>query len=144
MDMDKVIQAFAVQVFTAAIDIAQQVDPDPLNATQVDEQHARTKRIAEDVGCWLVGLSQDDIDAAKNFGPDNSLPFNRWMPLSADYDATAVCAMVQRVIRAIPANLPKVEIVHGAGKYLLDMDDHKLGWLIERAANLLAINMGEA
>jgi hypothetical protein len=141
MEMDKVIQAFAVQVFTAAMDMAQQVDP--LEAGQVAEQQARAEKLAEDVGTWLAGLSQDDIDAAHHFGPDDGLPFDRWMPLSDAYDATAVCAMVQAVIRSLPANLPQVEIVRGAGKYLLDMSDHKLGWLIERAANLLTINMGE-
>jgi len=141
MEMDKVIQAFAVQVFTAAIDMAQQIDP--LNTTQVDEHRARAERLAEDVGNWLAGLSQDDIDAAHHFGPDDGLPFDRWMPLSDDYDATAVCAVVQAVIRSLPAELPEVEIVQGAGKYLLAMDDHKLGWLLERAANLLALNLGE-
>jgi len=141
MDMDKVIQAFAVQVFTAAIDMAQQVDP--LNGTQVDEQHARTMQITQDVGNWLAGLSQDDIDAAKQFGPDDSLPFDRWMPLSNDYDSTAVCAVVQRVIRMLPAGLPEVDVVQGAGKYLLDMNDHKMGWLVERAANILVLNLGD-
>ena len=146
MEMDKIIQAFAVQVFTVAIDMAQQIDP--LDSWQVDEQHSRTKKIAEDVGNWLAGLSQDDIDAAGHFGTHNNLPFDRWMPLSDDYEATAVCAVVQRVIRTavsrtLPADLPEVEIVQGAGKYLLGMNKHKLGWLIERAANLLTLNLGE-
>jgi len=141
MEMDKVIQAFAVQVFTTAIDMAQQIDP--MSVRQIDEQLARTKKIAEDLGNWLSGLSREDIAAVSRFGSDDGLPFECWMPLSDAYDATAVCAVVQRVIRAVPTELPKVEIVQGAGKYLLDMDDHKIGWLVERAANLLTINLGE-
>jgi len=65
------------------------------------------------------------------------------MPLSDAYDSTGVCAVVQRVIGALPASLPEVEIVQGAGQYLLAMDDHKLGWLVERTANLLALGLGE-
>ena len=33
------------------------------------------------------------------------------------------------------------ELIHGAGEYLKDADEHKQGWLAERAANLLVLGL---
>lgn len=145
MDMDKVTQAFAGLVFTSVVDVVQQVDS--LDKTQLDEHQARVKMITEDVGNWLKNLSPDAIAFVAN--PDNAyLPsFQDWMPLAEDYDSTAVCASVQRCIKMIPSafadRTPIVtfDVVNGAGEYLAVMDDHKLGWLAERAANIVLLNL---
>ena len=147
MDMDKVVQAFAVQIFTGVLDVVQQVSP--LKVDQVAAHEARTRVVIEDVGHWMAGLSPDAIGFLGH--PENEyLPFSDWMPLSdlEIYDETAVCAMVQRCIKSIPAEetmdgkpLVTFDVVHGAGEYLADMTDHKTGWLTERAANLLALSL---
>ena len=146
MDMDKVVQAFAVQIFTGVLDVVQQVSP--LKADQVAAHEALTRVVMEDVGYWMAGLSPEAIGFLGD--PENEyLPFSDWMPLSdlEVYDETAVCALVQRCIKGIPAKttdgrtLVTFDVVHGAGEYLADMTDHKLGWLTERAANLLTLSL---
>lgn len=141
MDMDKVVQAFATMVFTGVIDVMQQVDP--LDKTQLDAHQARVKTVISDVGNWLKNLSPNAIACldAREY-----LPFSAgWMPLSdlELYDTTAVCAAVQWCIKSVLADrtYDVVDVVHGAGEYLADITDHKMGWLAERAANLLALNL---
>ncbi|BDB13349.1 hypothetical protein [Acidithiobacillus ferrooxidans] len=146
MDMDQVTQAFAGLVFTSVIDVVQQVDP--LEGTQLDEHQARVKTVTEDVGNWLKNLSPDAVAFLDDEQPGHEyLPFQDWMPLSDDYDSTAVCAAVQQAIKTIPpcfadrTPIVTYDVVTGAGEYLTEMDDHKMGWLTERAANILLLNL---
>jgi len=145
MDMDLVTQAFAGLVFTSVVDVIQQVDP--LEGTQLDEHQARVKMITEYVGNWLKDLSPDAVAYVSELPENEFLPFQDWMPLAEDYDATAVCASVQRCIKMIPPSfadrtpIVTYDVVTGAGEYLSEMDDHKMGWLTERAANIVLLNL---
>ncbi|MBU2859748.1 hypothetical protein HF290_04785 [Acidithiobacillus ferrooxidans] len=146
MDLDKVVQSVAVLIFTVVTDVVQQVDP--LKSTQLDEHQARVKMITEDVGRWMRDLSPDAVAFLDDEQPGHEyLPFQDWMPLTEGYDATAVCAAVQQAIKTIPpcfadrTPIVTYDVVTGAGEYLVDMDDHKMGWLTERAANIVLLNL---
>ncbi|MHB1641965.1 MAG: hypothetical protein ACYCS8_04820 [Acidithiobacillus sp.] len=145
MDMDQVTQSVAVLIFTSVIDVVQQVDP--LDGKQLDEHQARVKTITEDVGKWLQNLSPDAVAYVSEQPENEFLPSQDWMPLTEDYDSTAVCAAVQQAIKTIPpcfadrTFIVTYDVVNGAGEYLTDMDDHKMGWLTERAANIVLLNL---
>jgi hypothetical protein len=139
MDMELVVQAFAAQMYTALLDIVQQVDP----LTGLPEHAERSKKVVQDVAEWLTDLTPEDLDGMVKYR--EYLPFDRW--LDADgYDSTAVCAAVQTRIfdglaMAQQNHLDGYQLIHQTGLYLQDMDTHKIGWLAERAANLLALGL---
>lgn len=142
MDRDLVVQAFAAQVYTAALHIAQQVDP----VDGLDAHEKRARQITQDVAEWLLSLSKDDLQQLADTG--EYLPFERWMRTEHGYDDTAVCDAVHtRLFAALTvareSGFDAYEFIHAVGEYLHDADDHKHGWLAERAANLLAAG-GEA
>ncbi|MHB8225049.1 hypothetical protein [Acidithiobacillus sp.] len=145
MDMDKVVQSVAVLIFTVVIDVVQQVDP--LDGKQLDEHQVRVKLVTEDVGNWLKNLSPDAVAYVRGQPENEFLPVADWMSLTEEYDSTAVCATVQQTIKRIPLALadgtPIVmhDVVSGVGEYLTEMDDHKMGWLTERAANIVLLNL---
>ncbi len=139
MDMELVVQAFAAQMYAAVLDIVQQVDP----LTGLPEHAERSKRVVQDVAGWLTDLTQEDLTGMVEH--DEYLPFGRWLDAEG-YDTTAVCAAVQARIfdglgMARQSGLDGYQLIHLTGLYLLDMDNHKSGWLAERAANLLALGL---
>ena len=139
MDMELVVQAFAAQMYAAVLDIVQQVDP----LTGLPEHAERSKRVVQDVAGWLTDLTQEDLNGMVEH--DEYLPFDNWIDADG-YDTTAVCAAVQARIfdgldMARQSGLDGYQLIHLTGLYLLDMDNHKIGWLAERAANLLALGL---
>jgi hypothetical protein len=139
MDMELVVQAFASQMYTSVLDIVQQVDP----LTGLPEHAERSKKVVQDVAGWLTSLTPEDLDGMAEH--DEYLPFDRWLDAEG-YDTTAVCAAVQiRIFAGLDMTrqfgLDGHQLIHSTGEYLLDMDDHKIGWLAERAANLLALGL---
>ena len=92
---------------------------------------------------WLTALTQEDLNGMVKYR--EYLPFDRW--LGADgYDSTAVCAAAQaRILAGLDMaqqnGIDGYQLIHQTGLYLLDMDPHKIGWLAERAANLLALGL---
>ena len=139
MDMELVVQAFASQMYTSVLDIVQQVDP----LTGLHEHAERSKRIVQDVAGWLIALTQEDLNGMVEQG--EYLPFARWLDAEG-YDTTSVCAAVQARIfdgldMARQTGIDGYQFIHATGEYLLDMDTHKIGWLAERAANLLALGL---
>lgn len=139
MDMEMVVQACAAQMYTAVLDIVHQVDP----LTGLPEHAERSKKVVQDVAEWLTDLTPEDLNGMVEH--KEYLPFSRW--LDADgYDSTAVCAAVQTRIfdglaMAQQNHLDGYQLIHQTGLYLQDMDTHKIGWLAERAANLLALGL---
>lgn len=138
MDMELVVQAFAAQMYTAVLDIAQQVDP----LTRLHEHTERSQKITQDVANWLAQLTTEDLDGMTHH---EYLPVTRWMDADG-YDSTAVCAAVQTRIfdglaMAQQNHLDGYQLIHQTGLYLQDADPHKIGWLAERAANLLALSL---
>jgi hypothetical protein len=139
MDMELVVQAFAAQMYTAVLDIVQQVDP----LTGLPEHAERSKKVLRDVAGWLTDLTPEDLNGMVEH--NEHLPFDRW--LDADgYDPTAVCSAAQARIfdgldMAQQNGIDGYQLIHQTGLYLLDMDNHKIGWLAERAANLLALGL---
>lgn len=144
VNTDKIIQAFAVHCYTAAADIVQQVDP---IFDDVDTHEARLNRVISDIAAWLSTITVSDLEQMRE--RNAHLEYARWMPLSDDYDATAVCAVIQDRILALftagKLDEAQTESIHellaGTADYLADMTPHKAGWLAERAANLLVINL---
>ena len=139
MDMELVVQAFAAQMYTAVIDIVQQVDP----LTGLPEHAERSKKVTQDVANWLAQLAPEDLTGRVEH--NEHLPFDRWLD-SDGYDSTAVCAAVQTRIfdgleMAEQNGIDGYQLIHQTGLYLQDMDNHKIGWLAERAANLLALGL---
>jgi hypothetical protein len=139
MDSKLVVQAFAAQMYTAVLDVVQQVDP----LTGLDEHAARSKKVVQDVAEWLAGLSPDELAGMSTH--NEYLPFDRWLD-AEDYDSTAVCSVAQELIFkgldvARQNGIDGYHLIHQTGLYLQDMDDHKIGWLAERAANLLALGL---
>lgn len=140
MDQELVTQAFAAQMYTAVIDVVQQLDP-----LTGDDAHAdRTARVVKDVAGWLEGITPEDLDGMAEH--NEYLPWDRWMPDAEGYDALAVCDAAQLrifdVLKVAQENhLDAYQLVHGAAVYLSDMTKHKAAWLAERAANLLAAGM---
>lgn len=139
MDMELVVQAFAAQVYTAVLDIVQQVDP----LTGLPEHAERSKVVTQGVANWLAQLAPEDLNGMVEH--NEHLPFDRWLD-SDGYDSTAVCAAVQTRIfdgleMAEQNGIDGYQLIHQTGLYLQDMDNHKIGWLAERAANLLALGL---
>ncbi len=141
MDMDLLKQTLATRIYTAAVDIAQQTHP----INKVDAYIDRTKRLTQAVAEWVVSLSAEELAECKKHA--EYLSFERWTLKPADdYDDTAICMAVQTQIFHAQAiadhfHIDAYELIHGAGEYLLDADDHKAGWLAERAANLMLAYM---
>lgn len=140
MKLDTITQAFAAQMYTAVVDVVQQVDP----LTGIDAHAARSDRVIKDVAGWLAGIPAEEL--AEMEANHEYLDWDRWMAPADDYDATAVCDLVQvRIFAGIDLarehHLDAYRLIHGTAEYLADMDKHKAGWLAERAANLLAIGL---
>ena len=140
MNIDTITQAFSAQMYTAVVDVVQQVDP----LTGIDAHADRTARVIKDVAGWLAGITPDELAGME----DNReyLDWDRWMAPADDYDAVAVCDLVQvRIFAGLDLarehHFDAYQLIHGTAAYLIDMDKHKAGWLAERAANLLAIGL---
>ena len=143
MDMEVVAQAFATRLFAATADILQRMYP--LEPDQIDAYRDRMRRVSVDLGRWLADLTSQDVSEIVQ---DGRLSFDRWMLDSEDYDATAVCAVANRLIHALSVEQPDlslhdfVQLVQSTGAYLADMSDHKLSYLAERTANLVVADLG--
>jgi hypothetical protein len=146
VDDSQIVQAAAVLLYTAVVDTLQQIDP--LQAKHVDEHERRARRATEALADWMMGLSKAQV-AFLFDGSDAFLPAaSDWLPESPEFDATAACAAAQRILRkslqalkTVKTDLTAMDFMQALGGYLLEMPDQKLGWLSERAANLLAINL---
>lgn len=143
MDMELVIQGLAARVYTAVIDIVQQIDP----VYEMEPHETRGRKLTQAVAEWILTLTHEELTAAHE--NREYLPFDRWT-LTPDetYDDTAVCMAVQvQLFHALDVaedlHIDGFALVHGVGNYLLDADDHKHGWLAERAANLLVAYMSD-
>ncbi len=137
-------QAVASMLYTATTDLLQRLHP--LSASQMREHEDRARRAVTDLGRWLAGLTPADVSGIVR---DGRLPFDRWMPDAAGYDAMAVSALAQRIVReaAEKTGLPDADLhtlVTGAGAYLSGLSDHKLSYLSERAASYLLLGLREA
>lgn len=138
-DVAKVVQAFALQIYTQALDIVQQLEP--LTATAVSAHEKRVNRVMADVAGWLITLTPDDLaQITSGYAPEKQLNDGD----ITVYPADAVQMVLERRIRAashicMQKNIEFDPFVHFTGKYLSSMDrnPHKQGWMAERAANLL-------
>ena len=145
MDMEVVAQAFATRLFAATADVLHRLYP--LGPNQVDAYEDRMRWVSVDMGRWMTDLTTQDVSEIVQ---DGLLSFDRWMPDGEEYayDATAVCAVAQRLIHALSVEQPDldlhtfVQLVQATGAYLADMSDHKLAYLAERTANLIVADMG--
>ena len=143
MDMEKVVQAFSAQMYTSVLDVLQQIDP----LTDLDPHATRSRLVVHDLADWLVQLTREDLSLMQQTRSYRSyLPQARWLQEAEGYDATAVCAAAQlRIFAGLDMarqnGIDGYQLIHGTGEYLRGMDDHKTGWLAERAANLLARGM---
>lgn len=138
--MEKVVQAFSAQMYTSVLDVLQQIDP----LTDLDPHATRSRLVVHDLADWLVHLTPDDLSLMQQ--TRSYLPQDRWLQDSENYDATAVCAAAQtRIFFGMDVadrnGIEGYQLIHETGEYLRGMDDHKTGWLAERAANLLARGM---
>ena len=141
MDTPQVVQAFSVQIYTQVIDVVQQLNP----LSDVDQHQDRTQRVVQAVADWLLTITPEELDAMRKTRA--YLPFDRWLTADdEDFDTTAVCEVVQKRIlhglEVAEANqIDGFTLIHGAGEYLNTPNDHKQGWLAERAANLLVLEL---
>ena len=141
MDTPQVVQAFAVQIYTQVIDVVQQINP----LTDVDQHQDRTQRVIKAVADWMMGITPEELVTMHS--THAYLPFDRWLTTDdEDFDTTAVSEVVQKRIlhglEVAEANqIDGYTLVHGAGEYLDTPNDHKQGWLAERAANLLVLEL---
>ncbi|MBU2834715.1 hypothetical protein HF673_02690 [Acidithiobacillus thiooxidans] len=142
MDLPKVVQAFAVQVYTQALDIVQQLDT--LDGRAVDAHQHRVDRIIPDVAAWLCHLTSEDL-ALITTGHEPETPLHGGGV--TEYPADAVQLVLEARIRAAAEfcqhrHLNLAEFIQATGQYLSEQTDHKKAWLAERAANLLVAGMG--
>lgn len=140
MNVSTVTQAFSAQMYTAVVDVVQQVDP----LTGLDAHADRTDRVIKEVAAWLGGITADELAGMEEHR--EYLDWDRWLAPAEDYDAVAVCDLVQvRIFAGIDLarehRFDVYQLIHGTAEYLTDMDKHKAGWLAERAANLLAVGL---
>lgn len=137
VDIPKVVQAFALQIYTQVIDTVQQLDPLPADALESHEQ--RLDNIFPDVSAWLMALTAEDLTLiVEGHEPEKRLNGHD----HPGYPADAVQLVLEKRIRAasdvcMQADIDFHAFIHLTGKYLSSMDDHKKAWLAERAANLL-------
>lgn len=136
-DVNKVVQAFALQVYAQSLDIVQQLEPLP--ATAVAKHENRVNRVMTDVSSWLSSLTPDDLALITDgHAPEKQLNGG---DITA-YPADAVQMVLERRIRAasqvcLHQHIEFDPFIHFTGKYLSSMEPHKQGWLAERTATLL-------
>ena len=126
--VDRLSKPLSVQLFTGALDALQQDGP------LADDRRALAA--VADLGNWLAGLSVEDVATIITQG---RLLIDRWMPEADEYDALAVCAAAQFVIRDVALNTALTivqlhDLVTGAGMYLSGVNEYELPYLSERAA----------
>ena len=140
MEMEKVVQALALQVFTAALDVAQQVEP----VADMDALETRAQAILRDTAVILVGLTPEQIEQIETGQAPLHLHLD-WP--EATYDEVAVGAAVQLRLQGAlkwtcALDIDGYALVQGVARYMAVVDAHKLGYLMENAANLIVIAAG--
>jgi hypothetical protein len=150
----RVIQAHALKLFALTTDVLQHIDPLNTDDTAAHERRARSSMAA--MSGWLSDMSSEQVERMLSGDvlsvPDLMHAFD--MPENDDekskialYDGDALCLAAQAYFRdTLSAHADDLQTavvtIHAVGKYLsdVDTDDHKMGWMAGKVAEMLMID----
>lgn len=146
VDIDKVVQAFAVQVYTQTLDLIQQLHP--LTPKDVDQYEKRVDGVIAGVSKYLLSLTEDDLYNMQNkrIYIDKKLDLQGTTAHDIEDGVQMVIEMrIRSAVRmCVESGIDAYKFIKKTGEYLRNPDDHKRGWLAERAGNLLVAGVSNA